>query len=149
MSKEEKDMTETVFHPQNEDGTIMDWLYYKCRDIAGRTDKEFIEAARFGAKALNQRMCGDDPLNPQEYLKRESHVSIWRDTSKERPRDCSTIVLCNAATIHYAYYHNGYFYADAICDRLENFYGKWCYKADLWGISQLSHSHITHKQQSN
>lgn len=128
-------MVQDILPPKNDDGVIMDWLYYKCRDLAGRTDKEFIEAARFGAKALNLRICGDDPRNPHEYLRRESHASIWRTPSKERPRDGSTIVLCNAATISYAHYHNGFYYADAICDRLENFYGKWCYKADLWGYA--------------
>lgn len=122
-----------ILPPKNEDGVVMDWLYYKCRDLAGRTDKEFIEAARFGAKALNLRMCGDDPRNPREYLRRDMHCSIWRRPD-ERPRDGSTIVLCNGATIYYAIYRNGYCYADAICDRLESFCGKWCYKADLWGL---------------
>ena len=121
-----------MFHKDNH-GVIMDWLYYKCKELAGRTDSEFIEAARFGAKALNLRMCGDDPRTPQESLRREGYASIWRDPSQERPRDRSTIVLSNAAMITYAHYHNGYFYADAMCNRLDSFCGKWCYKADLWG----------------
>lgn len=121
-----------IIPPKDESGVVMDWLYYKCRDIAKRTDSEFVEAARFGAKALNMRICGDDPRNPQEYLRPESHATIWRRMD-ERPRDGSTIVLCNAATIGYAYYHNGYCYMDAQCLRLDDFWGRWCYKADLWG----------------
>ncbi len=128
-------MTDKFLPPRSAEGVPMDWLYYKCRDIAKRTDKEFVEAARFGAKALNMRICGDDPTKPQERLNRSGHASIWRRPESERPRDESTIVLCNASMITYAYYHNGYIYYDAICDRLSSFYGYWCYKADLWGYS--------------
>lgn len=133
----------TDFLPsKDENGVVQDWLYYKCRDIAKRTDKEFVEAARFGAKALNLRICSDDPTKPNEYLRRQSHSSIWRRT-EERPRDGSTIVLCNGATIYYAHYHNGYCYSDATCDRLESFFGYWCYKADLWGMQPTDPGYFT------
>lgn len=123
-----------ILPPKDDNGVFMDWLYCKCRDIAKRTDKEFVDAARFGAKALNMRMCADDPTEPHEIYRSEMFNTIWRDPSKERPRDNSTIVLRNAATITYAVYKYGMVYYDGICDRLENFWGKWCYKADLWGL---------------
>ncbi len=122
-----------ILPPHTDDGIVMDWLYYKCRDIAKRTDKDFIEAARFGAKALNMRICADDPETPREALSREAYASIWRRPD-ERPRNDSIIVLCNGATIGYALYRNNYCYQDAVCFSLDSFYGYWCYKADLWGI---------------
>ena len=113
---------------------IVDYLTQKCKE-AGHTDPEFIEAARFGAKALNDRLVSDWADSQHQEMNSVRHCTIWRNPTTERPKNFSTIVLRNAAMITYAHYENGYCYYDGFCDQLANFVGKWCYKSDLWGVT--------------
>lgn len=111
---------------------FIDYLTVKCRE-AGYKDKKFIEAARFGAKCLCDRLTSDDPTEPRSQYSPSSWCTIWR-TTEERPQDDTTIVLCNAAMVQYAFYKSGMYYYDGYSGRLTDFNGHWCYKADLWGI---------------
>lgn len=111
---------------------FMDYLTVKCRE-AGYKDKKFIEAARFGAKCLCERLTGDDPTDQRSRYNNSLWCTIWR-TTEERPQDDTTIVLCNAAMVQYAFYKSGMYYYDGYSGRLTDFNGYWCYKADLWGI---------------
>lgn len=113
---------------------FIDYLTMKCKD-AGHTDPAFIEAARFGAKALNDRLVSDWAATQHEELDSKRHCTVWRDPMKERPKNFSTIVLRNAAVITYAHYENGYCYYDGFISRLDSFTGKWCYKSDLFGVT--------------
>lgn len=116
---------------------LTSYLTIKCRE-AGHTDKKFIEAALFGAKCLCDRLTGDDPTDPRARYNRSAYwCSIWRNTN-ERPQDNTTIVLCNAAMVQYAFYKSEMYYYDGYSGRLSDFTGHWCYKADLWGISPES-----------
>lgn len=119
---------------QENEKISLDWLYFKCRD-AGKTDKEFIEAARFGAKALIQRLCSDNPHKPSARFESNNWATIWR-SPEERPREESIIVLRNAVMLTYALYKAGYCYYDGELISLKCFSGKWCYKADLWGLDE-------------
>lgn len=118
---------------------FIDYLTVKCRE-AGHKDKKFIEAARFGAKCLCERLTNDDPTDPRSQYSPSSWCTIWR-TTEERPQDNTTIVLCNAAMVQYAFYKSGMYYYDGYSNRLSTFTGRWCYKADLWGISPESASY--------
>lgn len=111
---------------------FIDYLTVKCRE-AGHKDKKFIEAARFGAKCLCERLTGDDPTDQRSRYDNSLWCTIWR-TTEERPQDDTTIVLCNAAMVQYAFYKSGMYYYDGYSGRLTDFNGHWCYKADLWGI---------------
>ena len=112
----------------------IDFLTAMCKK-AGHEDEQFIEAARFGAKCLCDRLTADDPTEVQDRFDiTKRWCSIWRTTS-ERPRDNSTIVLCNSAMVTYAFYKSEMYYYEGYSGRLSDFTGKWCYKADLWGVS--------------
>lgn len=115
---------------------IYDWIADVCRR-AGHTDKEFIEAARFGASKLIERLCGDTPDDYEIKKYNHSHyATIWRSTSDERPMNESRIVLRNGATVCYAFYDkNGICYreGDSGPMALKDFWGYWCYKIELFG----------------
>ena len=113
---------------------MMDYLELKCKQV-GHTDSAFIEAARFGAKCLNDRLISDWAKSQHEEMNSSRHCTIWRKPETERPKNFSTIVLRNAAMITYAHYENGYVYYDGYNSPLSSFVGKWCYKADLWGVT--------------
>lgn len=113
---------------------MIDFLTLKCKE-AGHTDPAFIEAARFGAKALNDRLISDWARDQHDEMNSTMHCTIWRDPVKERPKNFSTVVLRNAAMITYAHYENGYVYYDGYSSSLTSFNGKWCYKSDLWGVT--------------
>ena len=114
---------------------FIDYLTVKCRE-AGHTDEAFIEAARFGAKCLNDRIVADYPSEDREYdlFRKESYYnSIWRNVD-ERPKDGSKIVLRNSATIFYALYQHMMYYAEGFSGNLKDFVGQWCYKDDMFGV---------------
>ena len=112
----------------------IDFLTVRCR-AAGITDKKYIEAARFGAKCLADRIIGDWPDVEDEYKLFEPHTycSIWRDPCQP-PKESSIIVLRNSTMIAYALYKSGMCYYEGYSARLEDFVGQWCYKEDMFGI---------------
>ena len=113
---------------------MVDYLTLKCKE-AGHTDDAFIAAARFGAKVLNDRLVSDWARSPHEEMDSSRNCTIWRDPKTERPKNFSTIVLRNAAMLTYAHYENGYCYYEGFSCPLRDFAGKWCYKADIWGVT--------------
>lgn len=119
---------------RDSNGQIFDYLYCRCRDV-GHTDPEFIEAARFGAKCLNDRLVGDKPYDIRQFYNNNSYCTIWRDTN-QKPREGSTIVFMNGATIFYGFYQAGMVYSDGVQDKLSSMCGRWCYKGDLFGVSE-------------
>ena len=119
---------------------IVDYLTMKCRE-AGHTDKEFIEASRFGAKCLCDRMLSDEPMKEEQLFDSSSYCSIWRNTN-ERPKDNTQIVLRNAAMITYAFYKHGMCYYEGYSVSLTSFNGKWCYRADMWGVDRMKPNYM-------